>query len=274
MAGIENALYALGELDRLAARSGPLHDLDPRAKTWVTLAFVATVMSYGPHDLSGPLPLALYPVALAALGDVPAACVGRKLLLASPFVLGVGIFNPLLDAEPLLRVGSVSLSGGWVSFFSIALRFVLTVSAAILLVGVTGFNSLCAALPRMGVPRVFAVQLLFLYRYVFVLIHEGARMQRARDTRSFGRRGQGLSSYAPLLGQLLLRTMDRATRIHQAMLCRGFDGALPLRGHLSYTLRDIMFITGWLAFFSFARCVNVPHALGSGLASLFTGLPL
>lgn len=272
MAGIENALYALGELDRLAARDGFSQRMDPRAKAWTTLAFAATVMSYGPHDLSGPLPLVAYPAILAALGGVPAACVGRRLLPALPFVLGMALFNPLLDPEPLLRLGSFSLSGGWTSFLSIMLRFVLTVSAAILLVSVTGFNHLCAALPRMGVPRALAVQLLFLYRYIFLLVHEGARMQRARDVRS-RRRGRGLHSYAPLLGQLLLRTVDRAARIHQAMLCRGFDGTLPLRGHLRYTYADMAFIAGWLTFFGLVRWMNVPHALGQGLTLLFSGMP-
>lgn len=273
MSRLENVLYALGTLDRLAAAHSVVHSLDPRAKILVTLACIVTAMSFGPHDLSGPLPLLLYPVCLAALGDIPAACVARRLLLASPFALCVGIFNPWLDTAPLLHVGPWAVSGGWMSFLSILLRFTITVSAAIVLIGVTGFVPLCAALPRMGVPRIFAAQLLFLYRYIHVLIREAARMERARDMRSFGHRGLGLKPFVRLLGQLLLRTLDRAHRIYQAMCCRGFDGELPHHGDLRYTGRDAAFMLGWLMFFALARGVNLPQLLGRAylqLAGLFS----
>ena len=273
MSTLDHALYTLGELDRLAAQSSGIHSLDPRAKAWVTLAFVVTVMSFGPYDISAPLPLLLFPVTLAALGNVPASSVGRKLLAASPFVLFMGVFNPFLDTSAMLHVGGLAISGGWISFASILLRFILTVSAGILLIATTGFTQLCAALTRMGVPRVFAVQLLFLYRYIFVLIHEGARMQRARELRSFGRHGLGLRSYGTLLGQLLLRTLDRARRIHRAMICRGFDGTLPLRAPLRYTRQDALFMAGWMTFFLLARCIDLPHTLGQCF-TLLTRLPL
>ena len=77
-----------------------------------------------------------------------------------------------------------SVAGGWISFLSILLRFVLTVSAAIVLVAVTGIHSLCAALEKLGVPRALVTQLLVLYRYLFVLLDEAGRMDRARALRS------------------------------------------------------------------------------------------
>lgn len=271
MSRVARALYSLGTLDQLATQASPVHSLDPRSKAWVTLAYIVTVMSFGSHDISGPLPLLFFPVVIAALGGIPPSCVGWRLLAASPFVLLLGMFNPWLDSTPMGHMGPWTLTAGWISFVTIVLRFVLTVSAAILCIAVTGFTALCAALPRMGVPHVFAVQLLFLYRYLFVLIHEGARMQRARELRACGRRGMGLASYAPLLGQLLLRTMDRGRRIHQAMLCRGFDGTLPLRDELRYTWRDALFIAGWLTFFVTVRCINLPQALGRTLTLWLTG---
>ena len=272
MAGLDHALYTLGSLDRLAAQRTGVHTLDPRAKIGVTLAYVGTVMSFGRYDISALLPLLFFPLWLAGRGQVPLRQIGVKLLVALPFVLCVGLFNPWLDTAPLLRLGNVDISGGWVSLASILLRFALTVSAAVVLIGVTGFATLCAALPRMGLPQAFAVQLLFLYRYIFVLIHEAARMQRARELRAFGRRGLGLSSCAPMLGQLLLRTVDRAQRIHQAMLCRGFDGTLPVGAPLHFSGRDWLFTLGWLAFFVLVRTVNVPLVLGQVLQRLSLSL--
>lgn len=261
MAKIENTLFEIGMLDQLARQDTPLHRLDPRTKLITALGFIVTVVSFNRYEFSALLPLTLYPVSLVARGNLPAGYVLRKLLIASPFVLCVGAFNPFLDRSILLHVGGVALSGGWVSFASILLRFCLTVSAALILVGSTGFNTVCMALSRLGVPCIFSTQLLFLYRYLFVLTEEGLRMVRARNLRSFKGRGAGMRVYGNMLGQLLLRTMDRAQRIHQAMLCRGFDGEVRLVRHFEFCRADIAFLVGWFAFFGLVRVFNLPYLL-------------
>ena len=73
---------------------------------------------------------------------------------------------------------------GWISFASILLRFTLTVTAALTLIATTSFTGICMALEKMGCPRVFALQLLFLYRYLFVLVDEASRLIRARALRT------------------------------------------------------------------------------------------
>ncbi len=269
MGGIENSLNQIGELDRLAAQDTALHRRAPRAKLVATLGFIVAVVSFNRYEVSALLPLALYPVALAGLGEIPARWLLRKLLIASPFAIMVGLANPFLDTAPLLHIGGLAVSGGWVSYASILLRFALTVSAALALVAGTGFNTVCMARGRLGAPRAFVVQLLFLYRYLFVLAEEGLRMVRARNLRSFGGRGQGMKVYAAMLGQLLLRTMDRAQRIHQAMLCRGFDGQFRVGQPLAFGPADLAFTLGWLGFFALARAVILAQLLGRSDTGVF-----
>jgi uncharacterized membrane protein YbhN (UPF0104 family) len=48
--------------------------------------------------------------------------------------LAVGALNPLLDRRPAAVIGPWVISGGWLSFASVVLRFVLTVGAALALV--------------------------------------------------------------------------------------------------------------------------------------------
>jgi len=270
MGSIENSLHQIGVLDRLATQDTALHRLDPRAKLVATLGFIVAVVSFDRYAVSALLPLALYPAALAGMGNIPFRWLARKLAIASPFALMVGLFNPLFDTSPLLHLGGLTVSGGWVSFASILLRFALTVTAALGLIACTGFNTVCMALGRLGAPRVFVVQLLFLYRYLFVLAEEGLRMVRARSLRSFSGRGTGIKVYGSMLGQLLLRTMDRAQRIHQAMLCRGFDGQLRVSRRFSPGPADAAFVLGWLGFFALARSVNLAQLLGR-IATGFAG---
>jgi len=269
MAPIETALRDLNRLDLLAGGDSAIHRLDSRAKVLVTLVFIVAVVSFGRYEVAGLLPFAVFPLAVIALGGLPPAFVARKLLVVLPFAALVGLFNPLFDREPLLYLGSLPVSGGWVSFVSIILRAALTVGGAVVLVAVTGFSGVCMALRRFGVPQAFVVQLLFLYRYIFVLGDEGVRMSRARELRSFGGRGMEPRAYGALVGSLLLRTWDRAERIHLAMLSRGFRGEFHVRRETAFGRRDALFTAGWCLFFLLLRLVNLPHLIGALVTGVF-----
>lgn len=262
MSSIESGLYELGMLDQLARQDTAVARIDPRAKVVTTLVFLVCIVSFGKYAILGLVPFVLYPVALAAAGEVPFGTIAKRLAVASPFAVLVGAFNPLLDHSTIATVAGVTITGGWVSFASIVARFLLTTSAALVLVGTTSMNDVCTAIQRLGVPDVFATQLLFLYRYIFVLGEEVMRLARARSLRSFGRRGTGAGVYAHILGHLLLRTVMRARRIYDAMLARGFLGQLRTRRELRFTALDAAFTVGWCGTFVLLRIYNVPLLLG------------
>ena len=65
-----------------------------------------------------------------------------------------------------------------------------------------------------------------------------------------------------MVGHLLLRTMDRAQRIHTAMSCRGFDGHIRIIRTYSMGQKELGFILGWTIFFIIIRIYNVPQWMG------------
>lgn len=87
-------------------------------------------------------------------------------------------------------------------------------------------------------------------------------MVRARELRTFSGRGRGLRAYSALVGSLLLRTWDRAERIHMAMLSRGFNGQFHVRREGRIGRAELIFTAGWCALFVLFRLVNIPHLLG------------
>lgn len=269
MAAIDGALLDFKQLDQMAAGDSVLHRLDPRAKVLVTLIFIVSVVSYDRYQLSALIPFFLFPAVVIGLADLPAGYLLKKVALVCPFALLVGIGNPIFDRAVMVQLGPLAISGGWISCASIVLRAALTVSAALILVAVTGFPAICRALERLGMPRPFAVQLHFLYRYIFVLTEEGMRASRARDLRSCGKKGRGLASYASLLGHLLLRTWQRAERIHMAMLARGFRGAFHGRAEWRFGPGDLCFLLGWSAFFIALRLYNGSELAGALLTGVF-----
>lgn len=249
-------------MDRISSLDTPVHRLDPRAKVFTSLVFLVLVISFGKHEVSALIPFFIFPVALIAQGNIPVAYLLRKILLVAPFALLIGVFNPLLDRDPLMQLGPFLISGGWVSFASIMLRCLLTVGVALVLIATTGFNSVCMALEKMGVPRIFVVQLLFLYRYLFVLADEASRMVRARALRCFSGRGMEVKVFGSLAGHLLLRTLDRAQRIHLAMMCRGFDGTIPILRPMRIGRREVFFALGWSGLFVLMRLYHLPQFIG------------
>lgn len=268
MAGIAGAFTDLNVLDLLSTGDTAAHRLDPRAKLLTVLLFIVSVVSFDRYEISGLLPYFFFPAVMIPLAGIPPRYLLGKCLALLPLAVLIGAFNPLFDRQPLVFLGPVALSGGMVSFLSILIRFSLTVLAAFILVAVTGFTGVCLALERFRVPRVFCVQLMLLYRYIFVLSGEASRMARAREMRSRGPKGTGILVFGSLVGHLLLRTWDRAQRVHMAMLSRGFTGEFHIRRPLKFTARDAAFTSGWCSLFLLFRLVDLPRLAGS----LLTGV--
>ena len=268
MLAIDGSFLDFKQLDLLAMQKTAVHRLDPRAKVLTTFFFIVCVVSFGRYEISAMLPFLVYPATLIAVGNLPYGYILRKMIIVIPFALVIGIFNPVFDQQVIMQLGSLDIWGGWLSCASILIRSVLTSSVAIILVAVTGFPAICEALEKLGMPKVFAVQLLFLYRYIFVLTDEGVRTARARQLRAFGKRGLGLRQFGSMVGHMLLRTWDRAERIHMAMLARGFSGEFhSSRSHSHFGRPEIIFMAGWSGLFILLRLFNAPQLLGS----LFTG---
>jgi len=262
-AKIDRAFYDIGHLDQLAETDTPLHRLDPRAKLLTTIVFIFCVVSYDKYEIAGLLPFFLFPAVLIGLGNLPLGFLLRKLLLVSPFVIFIGIFNPWLDRAVFWQLGPVNITGGWLSFFSLLLRFTLTVGAALLLVASSGFPTLCMAMEKLGTPRIFTVQLLLLHRYLFILTGEAIRMIRAHSLRSFSGKGRiTFRVFLQMLGNLLLRTIDRAQRVHLAMLSRAFSGEIRVLRKFRFGYSEVFFVAGFCVFFLTLRFTGVTALLG------------
>lgn len=266
---LEKNYFDMGYMDTLANGNSFLHRLDPRAKLITTLAFIITVASFHREATVAMIPFFLYPFVLISAGGMPAGYFLKKVLLVLPFALFVGIFNPFLDREIILRIGIFGISHGWASFISILMRFFLTVLSALLLIALTGFPVVCQALARLGVPKPFVVQLMFFFRYIFVLSDEAQRMERARSLRSFNVQAMRYRIFTSLISHLLLRTLDRAERIFCAMRCRGFDGRMRTVNALKSGWKDILFVAIWCIVFIVFRVYNVPMIIGERIMKIF-----
>ncbi len=268
MTSISSAALDLKRLDILAKQGTSIHLLDARAKTIVTFGFILAVISFDRYEVARLIPFFIFPAVILSLSSLPSLYIIRKIAIALPFLVAIGIFNPLVDHETLYQLGHLHIAAGWFSFASIILRGILTAGAALILVGVTGFNDICLALERLGIPQIFVIQMLFMYRYLFVLVEEGERVSRGRELRSFGTRGFGSRSYISVIGHLIIRTWERAERIRNAMLARSFVGEFHAASKMDFGKKEWFFVSSWLLIFILLRFINIPERMSSLLAPL------
>lgn len=105
------------------------------------------------------------------------------------------------------------------------------------------------ALYSLKVPGKFVFLLLFTYRSIFLLADEWQRLNRALRLHNFVT-ATNLHSYrtiGSLIGLTLVRSLDRADRIHQAMLLRGFNGRFSSLAEFRLTRLDVFFLAAMLA---------------------------
>jgi cobalt/nickel transport system permease protein len=261
MQKISHSLTEIRQIDELARRHSPIHDLHPLAKLLATAVFFLAVLSFNRLEVLNLLPFLAYPVLAAVLAGIPGRLLVRRVLSVEPFILAVGLINLFFDQEKI-PLGSGVISSGWLALVSLLLKSVLVLSASLILLMTTGIEKLDLALQRLHLPRLFCLQLLLTYRYIQVLAEEWARMIRSFRLRAPGQRGIHPRYFGALAGQLLLRTMDRARRIDQAMRLRGFSGVFHAGPQPRMRAADYLFLLGIAGGSLALRLFSLPELLG------------
>lgn len=260
---LEQTLYVLDSMERTSQQSSPLHSIDARAKAITTLVFLVAMLTVPLRNLSDLILFFIYPILLSSMSGVGYGRVFSRSLIVIPFVALIGIFNPILDRTAVFNVGGVVVTSGWITFLSIVIRGILSVEAVLILLYTTGFYRLCRGLQRLGIPSLFTSQLLFVYRYTYTLLQEALSMNRAREARSFGNSAHSMRQWGIFIGQLLLRTIERAERINRAMLSRGFDGTIHIIVEARWRIGDTMFCLIWAIVLSALRLLHPIERLSS-----------
>ena len=261
MAGTE-----LRAMDELANGHSALHQMAALPKLLLTVLYIVLVVSFHKYDLTGLFPMILFPLVGYQVAQIPVRTCFYKLRIVLPLVCAVGVFNPFFDKTVLLHMGSVVVTGGVISMLTLMMKGIFTLMASFLLVATTGMEGICGALRKLHMPKLLTSLLLLTYRYISVLLEEVSVMTTAYQLRAPGQKGIHISSWGSFLGQLILRSMDRAEALYGSMVVRGFHG------EFHYADKEQAAKKCWLWAFLIAilmllfRAVNVSAWLGSFMA--------
>ena len=259
---MQKAIRELAEMDELAARSSPIHTLHPLAKLIATIAYIVVTLSFDKYDLSGLVPMVLWPILLFQISGIDVKSCFFKLRIVLPLVMAVGLFNPFFDKTVVLKLGNLAVTGGSLSMLTLMLKGLFCLMASFLLMATTPIDNLCAALRQLHVPKMLVTLLLLTYRYVGVMTEELAVMTDAYHLRAPGQKGIHISAWGSFLGQLLLRSMDRAQELYSSMLLRGYHQHFHYADIKPFRKRDALYMIVCIAVFLLLRTVKVAELLG------------
>ena len=240
---IGHAVSEVLENDALASSDGLMQALDPRVKLGSVLGF--SVVASFVHSLPMLLALAAATLALAAASGVPVASFARKVWSSA------GLFGLLLSAPAatawitpgpaVVALGPLSITAPGLA---IATRLIARVAVGagfgLLVVWTTRWTELLRALSAMGVPDLVVATLAMTQKQIMSLLRTVENMHLARESRMLtagtakGNRGWVIERMA-FVAQ---RSMKTADDVYDAMLSRGFSGAMASLVDLRATSRD------------------------------------
>ncbi len=258
---LEKAITILNARQLKPVNASHIGDIDARALLIVTVTYLVAMLSVPLQRTDMIIWFAIYPIISAPLAHIPYERLFRNSLFVVPLLIFIGIFNPLYDRTAAFSLFGIAISTGWISFISIIIRGLLATQALLLLIQVAGFNDMCEAMRRLGIPSVISTQLLMVYRYLTVLLQEALTMQHARQARSYGKSSFKASMWGAFVGQLLLRTLERSRRINMAMKARGFQGSLSASPASHWDTADTVYCLVWIPVFLALRFLDISTLL-------------
>ncbi len=197
--------------DKYSRLESPVHRLSAGTRSAGAFILIITAIV---------IPLRYWPVHF-----IIAACTASALLISR--VPPGFILKRILAFEPaILVMALVALlqPGGGEKFLSVVVRSTLSLAVVLLLANTTPVAKLLGLLRRLHVPPLLVTLLALMYRYIFILFDEMQKLRRARASRTYTRTaGRRWVLPATILGQLFIRSTERAERIYAAMTARGWE---------------------------------------------------
>lgn len=235
--------------EELANGDSFLNRLDPRGKLIIVFLFSIVVAAANRFQvLLGSLTLGLL-IVLAA--KVPARELIKRLIPVNMLILFLWLFLPFtFGGEPLFFMGSLAVTREGVFYATrISIKSNAMMLMLIALAASTPIFFMGHAMHQLKIPKKIVHLFFFTYRYIHAIYREYLRLKNSIKIRGFIPKTDlhTYKTFAYMVGMLLVRSFDRAHRVHNAMLCRGFKGDLYSLKKFSFKTNDIVSIIFMMA---------------------------
>ena len=247
MSKLSNGIHELCNIDTQAGKNQWINRIHPLVKLFITILYVTLVVSFDKYHLMELLGMGLYPLIVFLISDIHFGDCVKRIRYILPIILIIGIFNPFFDHKMIIVIGSVTITGGMVSMATLMIKGIFSVLAVYLLVITTTIEKICYGLRSIHIPQMVTTSILLTYRYINVLLKETERITQAYALRAPKQKGVHFKAWGSLIGQLLLRSMDRGTDIYDSMCLRGYENRehRKIYNEVRMNSRDTLWLVVW-----------------------------
>lgn len=240
------------DVEQALEREVALGRVSPQAKV-IALAAALVANMVAPSALT---PLAIFAAAVALMvrAGVPRRTIVKRLLVPWHFAAVALLTQLFLNGRTeLFAFGPlVAHVEGLARGVEIASKVVGGTAAVLVVSMTTPMTGLLATAAWLRVPPLLVEIAALTYRYLFLLAEEAERIREAQKTRlGHSSWWRAIRSYSTLGGMVMVNSYDRAERVYQSMLLRGYTGNLPAgdgqRGLSRADTRALALVMGGLA---------------------------
>jgi cobalt/nickel transport system permease protein len=229
---------ALTAIEWDASRSSFTHNLDARVKLILVLMMIVLVVSYpiswGVVYIA--IPFGLIIGGLWGLSTLPVRTYLTRFIMTLPFGFFIIFFQIFFKNSHYQTATEVSLPFPFFPVYAestefailLLIKFLLCISAILLLSSTTPVQELLKAGRRLGLPSVMALSLGMMIRYLFLFASMFTQIHDALQGRNFDPWAKNLpyryriKTLGYAMGMLFLRAYEQGERTYAAMLCRGY----------------------------------------------------
>lgn len=250
---------SLTDLERETYRQSPIRRIDGRIKILITLAIIVYAVALPRMDTLNFIKLGVlevYIIVLMLLAQLEFQYIALRFAIALPFGFGIAALQPFVKQPFManftvlytLPMGLEATREGMLFGAIILAKFLICISAVILLSSTTPLSELVSSARRLGLPKELALLFTMMVRYLFVFWNMLARIRTAQKTRCFDiwnskvPRRWTLEQLGYTISSLFVRSYEQGERTYQSMLCRGYNEAHVYVGKKKISAGDVFFL--------------------------------
>jgi cobalt/nickel transport system permease protein len=233
-------MVTLTDIERESYKDSPIHRLDPRIKLVFTLAIIVYVVSLPrihEKNMIRLLAIEAYLLLVVLVAGLDLRYFFLRIFAILPFGLGIALIQPFLKPSfiknytpyPLDLPFGLSVTYEGIAFGSTLLaKFLVCITAIILLSSTTRLRDMVVAADRIGIPREFTLLLSMMVRYLFLFWAVLKRIRIAQQTRLFDiwnkdvPRKWIVEQVGNSMSSIFIRSYEQGERTYISMLCRGY----------------------------------------------------
>ena len=245
-------------IEELSLQDSFLEQIDPRVK--LIIVFLFSIVMAASYRFATLITALFICSIILLIGKVPLKEIFKRLIPVNTLIILLWLILPFsVKGDPVFLMGPFTATKAGVIYTAqISIKSNAIMLMLIAVIASTRIFTIGHALHKLGFPTKLVQLFLFTFRYIHVIYREYLRLLNAMKIRGFEPRTNlhTYKTFAYLVGMLLVKSSDRAKRVHNAMLCRGFNGQFYSLNNFSITKKDLFILFSMISFIIFLGVIE------------------